>query len=132
VNQFWDSAVSDLLTGALDLDSAPIMVRAYHYVSFESWHTVVADLGGAPVATAPVALDGRAVDGRTLTADPVTFAELPEGQNLTALVLYRSDTNRLIAMIDQRPDLAPLHLAGNGGPVTVTWAGADRRAVISL
>jgi hypothetical protein len=134
VNQFWDIAVNQLLAGDLDLAADPIMVGAWQAVTFEPYQETLSDLGtdGVPVSTPAVALPGRVVANRLLTADPVTFAAIDEDEQLAFLVLYRSDTNVLVALIDQRPDLAPLFLEGNGGPVTVTWGGTDGRAVISL
>jgi hypothetical protein len=131
----WNDTVAELMNGGLDLAGAPLLVSAWQNIYFDpSMPSFAAELPsyGTPVSTPPVALGGRAVVGRSLEADPVTLAELPEGESLQVLVIYRADTDRLVIAIDQRADLAPLYLAGNGGPVTVTWGGYNGRVVISL
>lgn len=131
MNQLYPSAVNAILAGTLDLLTAPLMVAPYTSAAYEPTHVTRSELYGLPVTT-PVTLDGRNVANRYLYADPATFAELPDTAGLGVIIIYRSDTDALVAFLDQRPDLAPIYVQGNGGPVTVTWAGIDGRAVFSL
>jgi hypothetical protein len=135
VNQLYDVAINALLGGTLDLVTDPLMVKAYQWPTFVASDETLSDYarhGAAPVSTPAVALDGCAVENRRLIAYPVTLAELPEGEDLCAVVIYRADTDELVAFIDQRPDLAPLFVRGNGGPVQVRWAGFGANEVLSL
>jgi hypothetical protein len=132
VNLFYPVAINQILSGDLDLLDAPLMVQGFLSVYYDPSHTVRSDIYGSPLATPPVALTGRTVANRKLLADSITFAAVSESEALAGMLIYRGDDDGLVAFVDQRPDLAPIYVGGNGGPVVVTWAGIDRRAVFSL
>jgi hypothetical protein len=131
VNRFYDVAITELLEGELDLLVDPLAVSAWWGLYFDVTDVNVTDVYGNAVSTPAQPLAGRNVSGRVLNADPVTFTAVPETQRIDQLLLHRSDTGGLIAYIDQRPDLAPIFVQGNGGPVTFTWGGIGS-VVISL
>lgn len=132
MNRFYDVAVTQLIEGGLDLLTDPLAVSAWFGTGFDSTDVNLTDVYGNKVTTPAVALANRRVVGRTLDADPVTFTAVPETQRIEQFILHRSDTGGLVAFIDQRPDLAPIWLQGNGGPVVCTWGGANGTTVISL
>jgi hypothetical protein len=132
VNGFFDVAVNQILEGGLDLGTTPLMVRAYVDAYFNPHALTLADLSMTPTSAPAVALTGRSVSNRTLLADPVTFPAVLETEYIRSLVIYRGDTGGVVAYIDQRPDLAPLSVQGNGGAIQVRWAGTSAIEVIKL
>lgn len=122
MNRCYPSAVNALLSGTLDLLADPIAMVLYGPDAvFWEGHDTIDDLFGQ-LAVAAEPLDGRAVANGALTAFDVTFPALPDGVSVTTLVLYRVSDQKLVAWLDQRPDLAPISVSGNGGPVTFAWA----------
>lgn len=132
MNQFWPAAITALLSGDLDLLDAPLAIKPWQDLYFNATDTTLTDLYGTPIGVSAVELQGRRVAGRELQADPLTFPAIPESNRIGVLVLHRTDTLGLIGYIDQRPDLAPISVQGNGGPVTFTWGGTTGSTVISL
>ena len=122
MNRCYRSALDALLGGTLDLLADPIAVALYGPDAvFSEGHDIIDHLWDQ-VAVAAEPLDGRAVANRTLTAFDVTFPAVPDGAVVASLVLYRVSDQQLVAWLDQRPDLAPISVIGNGGPVTFAWA----------
>jgi hypothetical protein len=122
MNQLYDIAVTSLLGGTLDLLNDPISVTPSSSTYFNPNHTVLGDLTGLLSATQP--LTNRLAENRVLLADPTTFPAIPESDEIQSLIVHRTGTGAMvIAYIDRRPDLAPIWIQGNGGPVVVRWGG---------
>lgn len=126
MNQFYNVAVNALLAGTLDLDSDALSVTALSNQNFDAANAVLGHLSGIIPGVAAQPLTGRSIAGRALYAADITFPAVGEAYAVRALALHRTGVSpMLVAYIDRRPDLAPLFVQGNGGPVTVQWGGGN-------
>jgi hypothetical protein len=129
------------LEGTIDWDTAVIKCSLVRGYTFNSAHRFVSDVtgaGGTLVATS-AALTSKTVTNGVADAADVTFASVPAGAAIPAIIVFQSSAvtggadvaataQRLIAYIDTATGLP---VTPNGQNISVAWdSGASRIFVL--
>lgn len=113
MDQFFATARSGLLTGAIDLDTAVLKAAVIRGYTYNAAHTFVSDVtgaGGTLVATS-AALAGVTTTDGVLDANDVTWSAVAAGAALTAILIFQASAvgggadvaasaQRLVAILD--------------------------------
>jgi hypothetical protein len=120
VNRWYPTGKDRLLGGTLNLLGDNLVVSLFSTTPYSDSDSTVSQLSGQ-IGVPAQPLAGRTVSGGVLGAADMTFPAVPENVWVYSLVLYRASDGALVAYLDQRPDLAPIGILGNGGPITFAW-----------
>lgn len=122
MNSLYDYAAEGLLTATVDLVDDVLAVRMVQDVPFDPGQTDATTITGWVPDVVAVPLNNRRIVDRALCADPVEFNYLGAGGDfVTALIIYRTTDDLLVAYVDTRPDLMPFSIEVTEY-LTFTWA----------
>jgi hypothetical protein len=133
----WDPGREGFLDGTIDWDTAVIkcaLVRGYSFNATHRFVNEVTGAGGTLVATS-AALTFKTVTNGVADAQDVTFASVPAGAAIPAIIIFQSSAvtggsdvaataQRLIAYIDTATGLP---VTPNGQNITVAWDSGSNR-----
>jgi hypothetical protein len=136
-SSLFDLGRQGFLDGSIDWDTAVIKCALVRGYTFSASHQFVSDVtgaGGTLVATS-AALTSKTVTAGVADAADVTFAAVPSGAAIPAIIIFQSSAvtggadvaataQRLIAYVDTATGLP---VTPNGQSITIQWDnGANR------
>ena len=136
-SQLFDAGREGFLAGEIDWDGAVIkaaLVRGYNFSASHRFVSDVTNAGGSLVATSG-ALTGKTISAGVADAADVSFAAVPTGAAIPALIIFQSSAvtggadvaasaQRLICYIDTATGLP---VTPNGQAINLAWDNGSNR-----